>query len=153
MLPGAVTSFRNALTKRILLCGLLLLALCMGASAQAGQTPSCGDQPVRMADQTWESASFTTQLIRLILTYGYGCDVDVVPGTTAATESALALNDLHIIAEQWSGRSPIIEQGIEKGDIQTVGDTLKGVQSKAGTCPTMSYTVTRNAASSPWLRT
>lgn len=126
MLPGTVTSFKNVLTKRILLCGLLLLALCFGARAHAGQTPSCGDQPVRMADQTWESASFTTQLIQLILTYGYGCDVDVVPGTTAATESALALNDLHIIAEQWSGRSPIIEQAIEKGDIQIVGDTLKG---------------------------
>src|SRR5690625_1810672 len=114
MVPGTVKSFRFLLTRQILLRGLLLFVLCLGTHVHASQASSCDGQPVRMADQTWESASFTTQVIRLILTHGYGCDVDVVPGTTAATESALALNDLHIIAEQWSGRSPIVEQAIEK---------------------------------------
>lgn len=126
MFPGIATFLKRATLKRLRVWSLMVCAVCFGVGAQASQTSSCGSQPIRMADQTWESASFTTHVIRLILSHGYGCDVDVVPGTTAATESALALNDLQIIAEQWSGRSPIIEQGIEKGDIRIVGDTLEG---------------------------
>lgn len=94
-------------------------------SDRAGDS-TCGAEPIRMADQTWESASFTTQVIRLILEHGYGCTVEIVPGATAATESALVQNDLQIIAEQWSGRSPIIEKGISEGRLNVVGDTLKG---------------------------
>src|SRR5690554_6615192 len=112
----------------VMLTASLLVSMAQAASltAHASQSGVCDSEPIRMADQTWESASFTTQVIRLILIHGYGCNVDVVPGTTAATESALSQNDVQIIAEQWSGRSPIIEQGIEKGDLRVVGDTLKG---------------------------
>lgn len=141
MWPGTLKSFKNALTRcaarlglpawgdakrGVLVLGLVLFAVCAGGSVHASQGSSCGTEPIRMADQTWESAGFTTQIIRLILTYGYGCDVDVVPGTTAATESALVQNDVQIIAEQWSGRSPIIQQGIDNGAIHVVGDTLAG---------------------------
>lgn len=102
-------------------------ALLAPAAAEAvAPEGGCVDEPIRMADQNWESASFITQVIRLILTHGYGCRVDVVPGTTAATESALVQNDIQIIAEQWSGRSAIIEQGLRQGAIRVVGDTLKG---------------------------
>lgn len=112
----------------VILTASLLVSMAQAASLtiQASKTGVCDAEPIRMADQTWESASFTTQVIRLILIHGYGCNVDVVPGTTAATESALTQNDVQIIAEQWTGRSPIIEQGIEKGALQVVGDTLKG---------------------------
>src|SRR5699024_1352285 len=79
-----------------------------------------------MADQNWESAAFTTHVIRLILEHGYDCEVEIVPGATAAVESALVQDDLQIIAEQWSGRSPIIEEGLDAGKLQIVGDTLKG---------------------------
>ncbi len=96
------------------------------SSSDSGDASACSSETIRMADQTWESASFITQVIRLVLTHGFGCTVDVVPGTTAATESALVQNDLQIIAEQWSGRSPIIEQGIQQGALRVVGDTLKG---------------------------
>src|SRR5690606_11303889 len=51
---------------------------------------------------------------------------EVVPGTPAALESALAQNDVQIIAEIWSGRSSIIENAIKAGAIQIVGDTLAG---------------------------
>src|SRR5690554_7410464 len=124
---------RGATARRLFMLALMLITtICVSLghatsiAADAAQPADCGTEPIRMADQTWESASFTTQVIRLILTHGYGCNVDVVPGTTAATESALSQNDVQIIAEQWSGRSPIIEQGIEKGDLRVVGDTLKG---------------------------
>ncbi len=91
------------------------------------QTTSCNNgQVVKLADQAWESASFTTSVIRQILEDGYGCKAEIVPGTTAAIESALAQNDLQIIAELWSGRSPIIEKAIKGGTVRVVGDTLAG---------------------------
>lgn len=115
----------NVLQQGLLILCLIGLGLSLGSTARA-DTPSCGTEPIRMADQTWESASFTTQVIALILEHGYGCNVEVVPGTAAATESALTQNDLQIIAEQWSGRSPIIEKSIQEGKVKVVGDTLKG---------------------------
>lgn len=115
----------NVLQRGLLTLGFVCLGLGFGGIANA-DTPSCGTEPIRMADQTWESANFTTQVIALILKHGYGCNVEVVPGTTAATEAALVQNDLQIIGEQWTGRSPIIEKGIQEGKVRVVGDTLKG---------------------------
>lgn len=104
----------------LVLAGLLPLpSLAQAASCNNGQV-------IKLADQTWESASFTTHVIRQILSFGYGCQAEIVPGTPAATESALAQNDLQIIAELWSGRSAIIEKAIAAGAVQVVGDTLAG---------------------------
>ncbi|MGP1615792.1 MAG: ABC transporter substrate-binding protein, partial [Pollutimonas bauzanensis] len=117
---------------RVLL-GIAALALASlslpqaGAQEAPGQAAPCnGGQAVKLADQTWESASFTTQVIRKLLSGGYGCRTEIVPGTPAAIESALAQNDLQIIAEQWSGRSPIIEKAVAAGTVRVVGDTLEG---------------------------
>jgi len=92
-----------------------------------GQAASCNDgQPVKLADLNWESASFTTNVVRKLLAAGYGCATEIVPGTSAAIEEALAQNDLQIIAEIWSGRSSIIEDAIRQGKVEVVGDTLAG---------------------------
>lgn len=94
--------------------------------AMAQQTPCNAGHPVKLADQTWESATFTMHVVKALLEAAYGCKTEVVPGTPAATESALAQNDLQIIAEIWSGRSPIIEKAAKAGDVRVVGDTLQG---------------------------
>lgn len=94
--------------------------------AMAQQAPCNAGRPVKLADQTWESATFTMHVVKALLETAYGCKTEVVPGTPAATESALAQNDLQIIAEIWTGRSPIIEKATKAGDIKVVGDTLQG---------------------------
>src|SRR5690606_26952818 len=91
------------------------------------QSGACnGGQAIRMADLSWESATFTTHVINTLLGAGYGCTVEIVPGTSAAVESALVQDDLQIIAEMWSGRSAIIEQAVQQGQVRIVGDTLAG---------------------------
>jgi glycine betaine/proline transport system substrate-binding protein len=91
------------------------------------QAATCNQgKAVRLADLNWESATFTTHVVGRILSAGFGCKIEVVPGTPAALESALAQDDVQIIAEVWSGRSPIIEKALRRGDIQIVGDTLSG---------------------------
>ncbi len=105
-------------------CALMLLT---GLVPRHAAAASCNEgQLIKMADQTWESANFTTHVIRKLLSDGYQCQTEIVPGTPAATESALVQNDLQIIAEQWSGRSPIIQDAIEAGTVRVVGDTLAG---------------------------
>src|SRR5690606_30560152 len=107
-----------------LTCACLLL---MPPSAGWAQAAACnGGQAVKLADLNWESAAFTTQVVRKLLEAGYGCSTEVVPGASAAIESALAQNDLQIIAEVWSGRSAIIEDAIRQGRVKIVGDTLAG---------------------------
>ena len=96
------------------------------ATAESAPTACNGGEAVRFADQNWESAAFTTHVLARILTDAFGCKTEVVPGTPAAAEAALAQNDLHIISEIWTGRSPIIEDAIAAGSVKVVGDTLQG---------------------------
>ncbi|WP_233154721.1 glycine betaine ABC transporter substrate-binding protein [Candidimonas nitroreducens] len=112
---------------RILVCmGLWLACLLQMGCARAQAAPCNDGQPVRFAQQGWESADFTTNVLQEILRKAYGCKTETVPGTPAATETALTQDDLQVIAEQWSGRSAIIEGGVKAGTVRLVGDTLKG---------------------------
>lgn len=99
--------------------------LFLGGTAVQAATCNAGT-PIKLADQTWESANFTTHVVKNLLEAGFGCKTEIIPGTPAATESALAQDDVQIIAEQWSGRSPIIAKAIEAGKVRVVGDTLAG---------------------------
>lgn len=112
---------------RILVCMGLWLACLLQAGCAHAQALACnGGQPVRFAQQGWESADFTMNVLQEILQKAYGCKTETVPGTPAATETALTQDDLQVIAEQWSGRSAIIESGVKAGTVRVVGDTLKG---------------------------
>ncbi|NYT66778.1 ABC transporter permease subunit [Alcaligenaceae bacterium] len=116
--------------KNKLINGLLKMAIIMAALlpivVQAQQTICNKGAPVKLADQSWESASFTTHVIEQLLRYAYGCTTEIVPGATAAIESALTQDDIQIIAELWTGRSPIMEQAVQAGTVLVVGDTLAG---------------------------
>lgn len=111
------------------LCLILFCALMLWPAQQvrAAQGLTCnGGQPIRFADQNWESASFTTHVFARILQDAFGCATEIVPGTPAAAEAALGQDDLQVISEIWSGRSAIIEDAIEAGQVRVVGDTLEG---------------------------
>lgn len=123
---------------------LIGLALFIGRSAQADTTSSavslptydCGTEPIRFGDLAWESAAFSTYLLTTILEKGYGCQVEVVPGSSAALEVALTQNDIQVLAELWDGRTEIIEKGIKAGQVKVVGDTLEGGAEQGWYVPT-----------------
>ena len=105
----------------------LFLVLAVAAAPAQAASSSCNDgQPVRFADQNWESASFLTHVFVRILHDAFSCETEIVPGTPAAAEAALGQNDLQVIAEIWSGRSAIIEEAIKQNKVRVVGDTLEG---------------------------
>lgn len=128
----ALAAHRNHARSRQRWLALLLLCLSLlcwpfsGVQAQAALNACNNGQAVRFADQNWESAAFTTHVLVRILRDAFGCETEIVPGTPAATEAALAQDDLQIISEIWSGRSAIIEEAIAAGQVQVVGDTLQG---------------------------
>ena len=108
---------------------LITTALALGAwlPLAAAQEGACnGGRPVRLAGQDWESADFTTHVLEILLQAAFDCKTETVPGTTAALETALAQGDIDVIAEQWTGRSPIIQKAVDDGTVQVVGDTLAG---------------------------
>ena len=108
--------------KTVLLAAAAILSACRPRAGGA-----CTDgKTVHFAGITWESGSFATEVLRQIMEKGYGCKTDVVPGSTAATETALARNDLQIWAEQWTGRSEITAKAVSSGAVKLIGDTLPG---------------------------
>jgi glycine betaine/proline transport system substrate-binding protein len=81
---------------------------------------------VKFAGITWESGQFTTELVRYILEKGYGCKTEVIPGSTAVTETAMLAGEVNVWAEQWVGYSTIFKKGLEEKKVKLVGDILDG---------------------------
>lgn len=82
--------------------------------------------PIQFADLNWESGSLITELLRYIVEKGYGLPTDTQPGTTITLETALAKNDIQVIAEEWAGRSPVWVKAEAEGKVIGLGDTVKG---------------------------
>ncbi|KTB86247.1 ABC transporter substrate-binding protein [Pseudomonas syringae pv. syringae PD2766] len=97
------------------LLGYSLLALGL-----LGQSVSAADQA------TWESGSLITEVLRTLVEKGYGYPTDTLPGSTVSLETALAKNDIQVIAEEWTGRSPVWIKAEAEGRVFGVGDIVKG---------------------------
>lgn len=83
-------------------------------------------EPVRFADLNWESGSLITELLRYVVEKGYGLSTETAPGTTVTLEAALARNDIQVIGEEWAGRSPVWNKAEAAGQVQGLGDIVKG---------------------------
>jgi glycine betaine/proline transport system substrate-binding protein len=95
------------------------LGLALSASVSAAE-------PVRFAELNWESGSLITEMLRFVVEKGYGLPTDTLPGTTVTLEAALAKNDIQVIGEEWAGRSPVWNAAQEKGQVEGLGDIVKG---------------------------
>lgn len=95
----------------------VLMASLAGTQAQATE---CGTKDkITIAEMTWLSASSLAQMAKIILTKGYGCDVEVIPGDTVPTAtSMLTKNEPDIAPELWvSTAAAIWQKTQEKGNI------------------------------------
>ena len=79
---------------------LLLLATVLMSAPQAARSESCGT--VTIAQMGWNSASLMAQIDRIILSEGYGCDAQLVPGDTLPTfETMIDEGRPDIAPEMW----------------------------------------------------
>lgn len=98
-------------------CAALSLGLSVNASAA---------QTIRFAELNWESGSLITEMLRYVVEKGYGLQTETLPGTTVTLEAALARNDIQVIGEEWAGRSPVWNSAEAKGQVEGLGDIVKG---------------------------
>ena len=109
--------------RKLMLAG----AVCL-SSAQA--FASCGS--VSIADMSWATAEFAAALDKIILTEGYGCEVDLIPGATNTTFASMESKGQPDIApEFWSNSVSIrLKAAQQKGDlrvgVQLISDASEG---------------------------
>ncbi len=83
--------------KRIL--GAALLTVGMMSSAEASE--ACGK--ISIADMNWNSATLIAHVDQFILTHGYGCEAELIPGDTMPTgTSMMEKGEPDIAPELWS---------------------------------------------------
>ncbi|MVA22067.1 histidine ABC transporter substrate-binding protein [Agrobacterium vitis] len=113
---------------KMLKTSLLVSGFMLCASAgMASATSYCeSGNTVKFAGIDWESGSFITEVMKTILSKGYGCTVESIPGTSVVLEHATVTNDIQIFAEQWVGRSDVWNEGIAKGTVLNVGKPFVG---------------------------
>jgi glycine betaine/proline transport system substrate-binding protein len=69
-------------------------------AAAAPVTAQCGK--VKVANMTWQSAEVLANVDQIILTHGYGCDVELVPGDPMPTlTSMMEKGQPDIAPEAW----------------------------------------------------
>jgi glycine betaine/proline transport system substrate-binding protein len=125
------TIVRHALCGVLFCAGALLAAqsaIAAGAgTATAATAPWCSaGKPVKFAGLNWESGSFLTELMRIVMERGYGCKTDSIPGNTVAMEAALANNDIQVLAEEWIGRSQAWNDAFKAGKVIPLGNIIVG---------------------------
>lgn len=121
-----------------LMCGLsavLAITACSqneepAAQASAAAEPevamaaSCGD--VTIADMNWSSASLIANIDKVILSEGYGCNAELVPGDTMPTgTSMIEKGEPDIAPELWSNSmKEALDRGVEEGRLRYAGKSL-----------------------------
>ncbi len=85
-------------------------ALCIAPAVIAPASaadPKCEvDRPIMFGGLDWDSAAFHTAVAQQILSKGYGCKVDTVPGSTIPLINGLARGDVDVLMEIWSNNQP-----------------------------------------------
>ena len=109
-------------TTKILVASLLVLGI-LGQPAVAADKAG---SPIIFGDLTWESGSLITEVLRTVVEKGYGHPTDTLPGSTVSLETALARNDIQVIGEEWTGRSPVWIKAEAEGKVFGLGDIVKG---------------------------
>ena len=85
--------------KRLVLALIGVLALVAHSAAAA---PKCEvDRPIIFAGMDWASNAFHNAVAGFIMEKGFGCKVDIIPGSTIPLLTGLARGDVDIAMEIW----------------------------------------------------
>jgi glycine betaine/proline transport system substrate-binding protein len=111
--------YQMKLVKSALTVGALSLAVSTGALAS-----ECGD--VTIADMNWSSASVLANVDKIILSEGYGCNAELIPGDTMPTgTSMIEKGQPDIAPELWSNSmKAALDRGVEEGRLRFAGKSL-----------------------------
>ncbi|MGH1466842.1 MAG: glycine betaine ABC transporter substrate-binding protein [Cognatishimia sp.] len=97
-----------------------------GTAALAADDYCASGKTVTFAGLNWESAGFITEVMKTLVSVGYDCKVEDIPGTAIVLENAVINNEIQIFAEQWLGRSDVWSNALAAGQVRNVGEPFTG---------------------------
>jgi glycine betaine/proline transport system substrate-binding protein len=112
----------------IVTAGLLGLVSCdSGETSNSGDTASaqeCGR--VTLANMNWQSAEVVAHIDAVILSEGYGCDVELVPGDTMPTfTSMIEKSEPDMASELWVNSLKIpLDKAVAEGSLMIAAKVL-----------------------------
>lgn len=112
---------KRLLASTILAAGIMSASGLISASAQAAE---CGD--VTISNMNWQSAELLSNLDKIILSAGYGCNAEIVVGDTVPTITSMVEKGQPDIApEGWVDLLPdIVKKGFDDGKIIALSESL-----------------------------
>ena len=108
--------------KRLLASTCLMFGLLGGASIASAA--ECGN--VTIASMNWQSAEVMSNVDKIILTEGYGCDAEITTGDTVPTITSMVEKGQPDIApEGWIDLLPdVVKRGLDEGKIIEASKSL-----------------------------
>ena len=96
----------------------LVLALSAPALAKCGK--------VTISEMNWDSAAVAAHVEGIILTKGYGCQVEMVPGDTVPTVTSMTeKGEPDIAPEIWiNSVSEVVDKAVKEGRLKIAGEIL-----------------------------
>ena len=104
----------------------LAAAVVVGALSFASSPSQAACGKVSISDMNWASATLIAHVDAFVLSYGYGCDVDIVPGDTMPTGTSMVEKGQPDIApEFWTSNfKEALARGIAEKRLNVVGDAF-----------------------------
>ncbi len=102
---------------------LVLAALAVAGFAK-GADAACGK--VTIAEMTWASAAVATHVEDIILSTGYGCQSEIVPGDTVPTVTSMTeKGEPDVAPEIWiNSAREVVEKAVDEGRLKIAGEIL-----------------------------
>lgn len=108
--------------KALLMAAGLAASPFLAGSAMAADDCSGVDRPVVFAGLDWDSNSFHNGVAGFILENGYGCEIDVIPGSTIPLLNGMIRGDIDVTMEMWIPNvREAWEKAVSDGDVAAVG--------------------------------
>lgn len=104
----------------VLAAGLMGFA----GAAQAASHSECGR--VTVANMNWQSAEVLAQIDKIILTEGYGCEVELVPGDTMPTLTSMTeKGEPDVAPEAWiNSMRDVLDAAVAEGKLEYASESL-----------------------------
>jgi glycine betaine/proline transport system substrate-binding protein len=111
---------KKLLASTVLAAGLMGFA----GAAQAASHSECGT--VTVANMNWQSAEVLAQIDKIILSEGYGCEVELVPGDTMPTLTSMTeKGEPDVAPEAWiNSMRDVLDAAVAEGKLEYASESL-----------------------------
>lgn len=108
----------NAISPARIRVAAAAVGLSMAAAAHACEVKD----KIVFAGLDWDSNALHTAIAQRIVRDGFGCEVDLIPGSTIPLHNGMARGDIQIMMEVWRSNSPPSwTEGVAAGKLVEVG--------------------------------